>query len=56
MFRFIKDSKRAGFLGIILIALGIIFTTTMEDNMKTFGIVFIALGGFYLIVGLSRRK
>ena len=50
------DSKKAFFTAIILIALGISFNTSLRDSMGGIGTVFIALGGFFFIVAMSRRK
>ena len=50
------DSKRAFLFSITLIALGVSFNTTMKDSMGSLGTVFIALGGFFLIVAMSKRQ
>lgn len=48
--------KRYIFMGIIIIALGVSFRTTLEDTAGSLGTVFIALGGFFLIVGMSMKR
>ena len=48
--------KRAILLGIILIALGVTFSTTMADSVGSIGTVFIALGGLFFIIGMSRKR
>jgi len=48
--------KRIFFLGLIVIALGVIFSTTMSDRLGSLGIVFIAIGVLLFIASMSRRK
>jgi hypothetical protein len=53
-----KDSQktnRAILASIAFVALGVTFTTVFE-NLKAFGIVLTAIGGFLLIVALKRKK
>jgi len=51
-----KKYQRLAFLGIIVIALGIVLTTTMKDTVETLGIVFIGIGGFLLVAGMSEKR
>jgi drug/metabolite transporter superfamily protein YnfA len=44
------------FAGIIIIALGIILSTTMAETMGSAGIVLIAIGGLFFIIGMSMRR
>jgi len=48
--------KRIFFVGLILIALGVIFSTTLSDKLGSSGIVFIAIGGLLFIASMSRKK
>ena len=48
--------KRILFVGLIVIALGIIFSTTLNDKLGSLGIVFIAIGGLLFIASMSRKK
>ena len=48
--------KRIFFMGLIVIALGIIFSTTLSDKLGSLGIVFIAIGGLLFIASMSRKK
>ncbi len=52
----LKGYRRSLFLGIVLIALGITFTTTLKDSVGSIGIVFVAVGGFFFIVGMSKKR
>jgi len=52
----LEKYKRNIFMGIIIIALGITFTTTMKDSVGAFGIVFIAIGGLFFIIGMSQKR
>ncbi|ODS29701.1 MAG: hypothetical protein SCARUB_05196 [Candidatus Scalindua rubra] len=44
------------FIGIIIIVLGITFSTTMKDTVGSLGIVFIAVGGLFFIIGMSKKR
>jgi len=46
--------KRAIYLSMILIAMGVVIINT--NSIPSVGTVFIALGGFYLIVGMAMKK
>ena len=43
-------------LGMTIIALGVVFYTTMEEEMDALGIVMIAIGGLALIIGMNRKR
>lgn len=44
------------FIGIIIIALGITFSTTLKDTVGSLGTVFIAVGGLFFIIGMSKKR
>jgi Sec-independent protein secretion pathway component TatC len=44
------------FIGIIIIALGITFTTTLKDTVGSLGTVLIAVGGLFFIIGMSKKR
>ena len=48
--------KRYIFVAIIITTLGVSFTTTLKDSLGTLGVVFIAVGGFFFIVGMSMKR
>ena len=48
--------KRILFMGIIVIALGVILSATLSDKLGSLGIVFIAIGGLLFIASMSRKK
>ena len=48
--------KRILFIGIIVIAFGVIFSTTLSDTLGSLGIVFAAIGGLLFIASMSRKK
>jgi ABC-type Fe3+-siderophore transport system permease subunit len=52
----LQGYRRLLFLGMVLIALGITFTTTLKDSVGPIGIVFVAVGGFFFIVGMSKKR
>jgi len=52
----LEKYKRYIFVGIIIIALGVTFSTTMKDSLGSLGTVFIAIGGLFFIIGMSMKK
>ena len=52
----LKDYKKIWFIGIIIISLGIIISTTLNETLGSLGIVFIAIGGFLFIVAMKKKK
>jgi hypothetical protein len=48
--------KRYIFLSIVIIVLGIIISTVLKGNNTSIGTVFIATGGLFFIVGMSKKK
>ena len=47
--------KRLLFAGITVIALGITFTTSLKDTAGSLGIIFIAIGGLLVIIGIKQK-
>jgi hypothetical protein len=52
----LSESKKYIFFGLIVISLGVIYNTTLTDTMGSIGMVFMALGGLFFIVGMRKRK
>jgi predicted membrane channel-forming protein YqfA (hemolysin III family) len=48
--------KQYIFIGITIITMGVIFSTTMKDVSGSLGIVFIAVGGLFFIIGMNLKK
>ncbi len=48
--------KRYIFIAIIIISLGITFNTTLKDTAGSLGTVFIAVGGLFFIIGMSKKR
>lgn len=51
-----EGDKRIFFIGLIVIALGVIFSTTLSDKLGSLGIAFIAIGGLLFIASMSRKE
>jgi len=51
----IESYKKFIFAGILVIALGITFSTSLSDNFGSLGTVFIAVGGLMFIIGMSKK-
>lgn len=47
--------KRILFLGIIFTALGITLTNVFHEESSSIGIVFIAIGGLFIIIGAKQK-
>jgi Sec-independent protein secretion pathway component TatC len=52
----IETSRKYILIGILIIALGITFTTTLKDTVGTLGTVLIAVGGLFFIIGMSKKR
>ena len=52
----IENYRRYIFIGIIIIVLGIVFTTTLKDTAGSLGTVFVAVGGLFFIIGMSEKR
>lgn len=48
--------KKFILFGIIIIAMGIVFSNTLENISGSLGTVLIAVGGLFLIIGMSRKR
>jgi len=48
--------KRFILFGIIIIAMGIVFSNTLENVSESLGTVLIAVGGLFLIIGMSKKR
>jgi len=48
--------RRLIFLSIIIIALGVVISTTQSEKVGGLGTVFIAIGGLLFIAGMSEKK
>jgi len=44
------------YMGILLTTIGVLFSTIMPNNTESMGAVFIALGGLFLISGMSLKR
>lgn len=44
------------FLGITLIALGVTLSTVFRNAESSIGVIFIAIGGLFFIIGMSMKK
>ena len=53
----LEEYKRFIFIGIIIIiALGITFSTSLKNSFGSLGTVFIAVGSLFIIIGMSKKK
>ncbi len=48
--------KKTGFFAIILVALGIVINTTLNESLGSLGTIFIAVGGLLLISAFAKKK
>ena len=52
----LEKYKRFIFIGILIIALGVTFSTTLKETVGSLGIVFLAVGGLFFIIGMSKKR
>lgn len=52
----LEGYKRSIFLSAVITALGITLTTTLKDTVGSVGIVFIAVGGLFFIIGMKKKR
>jgi hypothetical protein len=52
----LESYRKFIFMGIIIIALGVTFSTTLEDSVGSLGTIFIAVGGLFFIIGMSKKR
>jgi len=48
-------NKTAIFIGVLVVMLGILLTTTMNEKTGPIGIILIAVGGIAVVLGLYQR-
>ena len=51
-----EEHRKYIFMGIVVTAMGIVFSTTLKDNVESLGNVLVAVGGLLFIVGMSKKK
>ena len=51
-----KTSKKLIFTGIIIISLGISFTTVLKESVGDLGTLMLSVGGLIFIAGMSRKR
>ncbi|MER3318270.1 MAG: hypothetical protein RIB79_08255 [Allomuricauda sp.] len=51
-----EEYRKYIFMGIVVISLGIVFSTTLRGNVESLGNVLVAVGGLLFIVGMSKKK
>lgn len=52
----LENHRKYIFIGIIIIAFGITFSTTLKDTLGSLGIVFIVVGAIFFIIGMSKKR
>ena len=52
----LEEYKRFAFYGIIVISMGITFSTVLSEKFGSLGLVFISLGSLLLIIGMSKKR
>jgi hypothetical protein len=44
------------YIGFVIIALGVTFSTILDESYSSLGIVLIAVGGLFFIAGMARKR
>jgi len=52
----LENYRRYVFVAIIIITLGTTFNATLKDTGGSIGSVFIAVGGLFFIIGMSKKR
>jgi len=52
----LENYRKYIFIGIIIIAFGITFSTTLKDTLGSLGTVFIGVGALFFIIGMSKKR
>ena len=52
----LEKHKRYIFIGMVIISLGITFSTALKDSVGALGTVFLAIGGLFFIIGMRIKK
>ncbi len=56
MSRKLESYRRLILIGMTFIAVGITFSIALKETASSVGIVLIAVGGLFFIVGMSRKR
>jgi hypothetical protein len=51
-----KNFRRLVILAVYLIAIGVVLSTTLGEGGRPLGIVLLAAGGLFFIVGMNQKK
>lgn len=51
-----ERARRYIYVGIIMIVLGVTFSTALKERVGSLSILFIAVGGLFFIIGMSLRR
>ncbi len=51
-----EEYRKYIYMGIVVITLGVVFSTTLKGNIESLGNVLVAVGGLLFIVGMSKKK
>jgi len=50
------DFKKMIYLATIIVAIGVILTTTLKESAPPIGVVMIAIGGLFFIIGMNKKQ
>ena len=52
----LSEAKRFIYFGLLIISLGLIYSTTLAESLGAFGMLFMVMGGLFFIIGMRKRK
>jgi Sec-independent protein secretion pathway component TatC len=52
----IEGYRRYLYISATIIAIGITFTTLLKDTVGSIGVVFVAIGGLFFIIGMRKKQ
>lgn len=50
------DYKRLIYIASIIVAFGVVLTTTLKGTIQPVGIIMIGVGGLFFIVGMNKKR
>jgi predicted membrane channel-forming protein YqfA (hemolysin III family) len=50
------DFKKMIYLATVIVSIGVILTTTLKESARPIGVVMIATGGLFFIIGMNKKK
>lgn len=50
------DYRRFIYIASIIVAMGVILTTTLKETLRPIGVVMIGVGGLFFVIGMNKKR